>query len=133
MSEAHAPLNEQFVFDDEDELVGTLNTKVSVVTIGNDERFASRGSDGRMILRNERAAKIKFAKYQFCETDQNGKTRRTYPGLSTWLKHPNHKEFDRLVFKPARDKEALQRLNAESPDELNLFDGWGVEPKQGDW
>jgi hypothetical protein len=42
-----------------------------------------------------------------------------------WLMHPQRRQYDGLVFKPGAPKVVGEKLN--------LWRGWGVEPKQGDW
>ena len=45
-------------------------------------------------------------------------------GLGTyWLKHPLRREYDSICFAPEEDR----------PNELNLWQGFGVEPRDGDW
>jgi hypothetical protein len=40
-----------------------------------------------------------------------------------WLNHPNRRQYDDVVFAP----------NRETPGSYNLWRGFSVEPKQGDW
>ena len=42
-----------------------------------------------------------------------------------WLKHPNRRQYDWVVFDPARTE--------QDPTVYNLWRGWAVEPKRGDW
>jgi hypothetical protein len=42
-----------------------------------------------------------------------------------WLRHPARRQFLGLVFRPGGEPVV--------EDRLNLWTGWGVEPKQGDW
>lgn len=55
------------------------------------------------------------------ETD-DGKAR---PLGSWWVKHPRRRQYDGVVFDPAPDR-THARL-------YNLWRGWAVEPKPGDW
>lgn len=43
------------------------------------------------------------------------------PAGEWWLRHPQRRQFDRVVFKP----------NGEAPNEYNLWRGWSVEPRFG--
>ncbi len=42
-----------------------------------------------------------------------------------WLKHPERRQYEGLTFQPGAGEEVDGRLN--------LWRGWGVEPKPGDW
>ncbi len=42
-----------------------------------------------------------------------------------WLRHPDRRQYRGLTFEPAAEREIDGRLN--------LWRGWGVEPKAGDW
>ena len=42
-----------------------------------------------------------------------------------WLRHPDRRQYRGLTFEPAAEREINGRLN--------LWRGWGVEPKSGDW
>lgn len=42
-----------------------------------------------------------------------------------WLKHPGRKQYAGLIFRPGGDKII--------DGKLNLWRGWGIEPKAGDW
>jgi len=42
-----------------------------------------------------------------------------------WLKHPNRRQYDWVIFDPAPAK--------DDPAVYNLWRGWAVEPKKGDW
>jgi len=44
---------------------------------------------------------------------------------SWWLEHSQRRQYDGVVFRPA----GARIINGR----LNLWTGWGVEPKQGDW
>src|SRR5262249_61500213 len=44
---------------------------------------------------------------------------------SWWLEHPPRRQYAGVVFRPA----GTRIINGR----LNLWTGWGVEPKQGDW
>ncbi len=43
-----------------------------------------------------------------------------------WLKHPGRRQYRGLVFCPGNPAEVID-------GKLNLWRGWGVEPKKGDW
>lgn len=52
------------------------------------------------------------------------------PIVPTWLNHSDHRYYDGIAFEPNEDavivKEDGRRL-------MNLWRGWGVNPKEGDW
>jgi hypothetical protein len=45
---------------------------------------------------------------------------------SWWLSHPQRRQYSGVIFKPG---DARERIDGK----LNLWRGWGVEPKPGDW
>jgi hypothetical protein len=56
--------------------------------------------------------------------DEDGKARSMDWG-KWWLTHPRRRQYDGLIFKPG----GKQVINGK----LNLWRGWGVTPKLGDW
>ncbi len=50
---------------------------------------------------------------------------RTVPLGDWWLKHPMRRQYDWVVFDPSPEP--------TTPDTYNLWRGWAVEPKIGDW
>ena len=59
------------------------------------------------------------------EKKKGGTEVKPVPLGNWWLKHPGRRQYDGLVFQPG---------GAEVIDnQLNLWKGWGVEPKPGDW
>jgi hypothetical protein len=43
-----------------------------------------------------------------------------------WLQHPQRRQYDGLIFAPGNPATVID-------NRFNLWRGWGVEPKQGDW
>lgn len=63
---------------------------------------------------------------QLVEVGQDDKGRPiTKPMGDWWLRHPARRQFESLTFQPGQDLVVGNRLN--------LWDGWGVEPRAGDW
>lgn len=56
--------------------------------------------------------------------DANGRA-ITKPMGEWWLRHPSRRQFESLTFQPGQDLVV--------GDRLNLWDGWGVEPRPGEW
>jgi putative DNA primase/helicase len=104
----------------EDEQVKWLNEKHAVLPIG-----------GRVLVLNREWDPVQqkqlftfSAKSDFETRYCNRKVydRGEEVGLGThWLNHPGRAEYDGMVFSPG----------AEMPGYLNLWSGWGVEPKPG--
>src|SRR6516225_94506 len=46
-----------------------------------------------------------------------------------WLDHPDHRYYDEVVFEPGGPEVIVQNGRTL----MNLWKGWGVQPKQGDW
>jgi hypothetical protein len=51
---------------------------------------------------------------------------KSVPLGTWWLKQPGRKQYAALTFEPGNDAEVID-------DRLNLWRGWGVAPKPGDW
>ena len=51
--------------------------------------------------------------------------KRTTPLGHWWLSHPERRQYDGLTFDPGKEKVIGHKLN--------LWQGWAIEPKQGDW
>jgi hypothetical protein len=47
-----------------------------------------------------------------------------------WFRHPRRKEYDGVIFKPLAEQVITTSGHLKI---LNMYLGWGVEPKQGDW
>jgi len=45
---------------------------------------------------------------------------------SWWLQHPERRQYRALIFRPGDDRRDIDNC-------LNLWTGWGVTPKRGDW
>jgi len=45
---------------------------------------------------------------------------------SWWLSHPQRRQYSGVIFKPGDKRKVID-------GKLNLWTGWGVEPKRGDW
>jgi Family of unknown function (DUF5906) len=70
----------------------------------------------------------KYCNQTVCVTEQqrNGATTLTPKQLGHWwLKHPGRRQYDGIIFQPGGAEVIANKLN--------LWKGWGVEPKPGDW
>ncbi len=50
-------------------------------------------------------------------------TGKVVPITKAWLEWPGHNRAEGVIFDPERDH----------PDKLNLWDGWPIQPRKGDW
>lgn len=50
---------------------------------------------------------------------------KTKPLGTWWLEHPKHRQYDGVVFDPTP--------GAKHPNHYNLWRGWAIEPRKGDW
>jgi hypothetical protein len=106
---------------DEDDQIKGLNEKHAVLPIG-----------GRVLILNREYDPVQHKSlFTFsAKTDFETRycNRRVFDrgeevGLGTyWLNHPQRAEYEGMVFSPGR----------EVPKYLNLWSGWGVEPREGD-
>jgi putative DNA primase/helicase len=104
----------------QDEQVGELNEKHAVIPIGGRVLIMNREWDPVM----EKQLLTFSAKTDFETRYCNRKVfdRGEEVGLgSYWINHPKRAEFEGMVFSPG----------ADVPGYLNLWAGWGVEPKAG--
>jgi hypothetical protein len=60
-------------------------------------------------------------------SDENSKGRKSAGGW--WLAHPDHRQYEGLVLEPAQASE----LTVGGRNFLNLWRGWGIQPRRGDW
>jgi Family of unknown function (DUF5906) len=97
--------------------------KVRVMTFDRDSQKVGRGNYVRLV-----PSFMSFSDFQNLTMNQSvivnnaGKERALG---EWWLKHKNRKQYDGLIFRPGGDKVV--------DGKLNLWRGWGVEPKAGDW
>jgi putative DNA primase/helicase len=106
---------------EEDEQIKGINEKHAVLPIG-----------GRVLILNREYDPVQHKSlFTFsAKTDFETRycNRRVFDrgeevGLGTyWLNHPQRAEYEGMVFSPGR----------EVPGYLNLWSGWGVEPREGD-
>lgn len=106
---------------EEDEQIKGINEKHAVLPIG-----------GRVLILNREYDPVQHKSlFTFsAKTDFETRycNRRVFDrgeevGLGTyWLNHPQRAEYEGMVFSPGR----------EMPGYLNLWSGWGVEPREGD-
>jgi hypothetical protein len=55
------------------------------------------------------------------------------PGGEFWLKHPGKRKYDRVGFLPGGPGELFTGTGHDYYTRLNLWRGWGIEPKEGEW
>jgi hypothetical protein len=113
--------------DAKDDLIDAINKDWCMVRIGKKLEYMNRDGRGAMQFLTEYAAKTELAPFKFIYLDTSLKTpkNKSVPGFKIWSESPQRKHYKKLVFNP--DKTAVL------PSELNVFEGWGVTPRKGDW
>lgn len=127
-----------FHFTDLDEMVEEMNRHVALVPMGKEMLFVFKGPEGDLILRRKKDAEVALGQYTYFppkktkpkhadkdDDESEEKGPKGVPGFPLWLKHPDRREYRKVVF----------HLNkaAARPDELNLWRGFAIEPAPGDY
>jgi len=106
--------------------LGRLNRKFCVVLDGSKTRvltFEPYTDAGQTRLIPRFLSFEDFHNFYCNETVRVGD--KNIPLGSWWSKHRERRQYDGLVFRPGAGQEVNGRLN--------LWRGWGIEPKPGDW
>jgi Bifunctional DNA primase/polymerase, N-terminal/Primase C terminal 2 (PriCT-2)/Family of unknown function (DUF5906) len=83
------------------------------------------GSGQMLSLQSTDAFKTWYANKRICVEDSNGNKRWRARGAA-WLEHPQRRQYERVDLIPNAPKELPN-------GSLNLWNGFGIEPKKGDW
>lgn len=108
--------------------IAKLNRNFCVVQEGGKVRvLTSSEQQGRITL--DHLSFTDFRNLHMHQYVHNGDDKNGNPILSPlgnyWLRHSERKQYSRVVFEP--------HDNTPQPGTFNLWRGWGVEPKAGDW
>lgn len=105
---------------DQDETLERMNEKYCVVPIGDNVKM-------HVLTWQERGGRREAQFYrpdEFKTAVNNKKIGKSGAG-TWWLNQPQRMQYDGIVFKPGEPKV----IN----NELNLWQGWGIQPKEGNW
>jgi hypothetical protein len=112
------------MYDDPKKGIAELNAQYFVVSIKGKVRVGKIGPDG-LELMTERDFKLREANKQcVVRGPQNGT--KVVSIADAWLKYPGRNQFDGVALVPG-GPEVLPN------NHRNLYRGWGVQPKEGDW
>jgi hypothetical protein len=104
-----------------------MNGKYAVVKEGGKTLVAAKKYDSVLERESIEFQSLTSFKEFYCNryvtTGMRNRQPVTEPLGDFWVKHPMRKQFEQVVFKP----------EAETPGSLNLWRGWGLEDKPGDW
>ncbi len=129
------------------EYIERLNSEYAVVREGSDVAigyFENEVIDAKQGLSRQKLERLTAADFDLlhandCEPVVKGNSVTMVPISKLWKSHPARRTYKRVVFEPAplalggvNDMFEDQRPQSGS-DTLNLFQGWPIEPKQGDW
>jgi len=107
-----------------DRLLFLMNGKHAVVNDSGRFRVYSRGQDpihgGRCWISS---ARKDFEDLYSNRRVQVGRDGEILPVAKWWLAHRDRRQYQGVVFDPER----------EHPGQLNLWEGWAIEPKKGSW
>ncbi len=106
------------------DLVKAMNKLCGVCPRGDKIKIAVWGRDKFRFL-SEHDAKLKFAQFMHVTPDD------VHSGFPIWVQDEKRREFSRAVFNPGLPK--FDPNDESMPDELNLWSGFAVAPKPGDW
>lgn len=113
-----------FKFKKMSDLVKAMNKLCGVVPHGNKYKIAIWTPE-RIRLVSQHDAKLKFAQFMHIGDEE------PKDGFPLWTKADDRREFQDVVFDPAQP--VFDPNDGSMPDKLNLWSGFGVEPKKGDW
>jgi hypothetical protein len=121
----------KYIFDSEEELVDAINKKCQMISLGDETRFVIRNDKGVPRLLRRRDAETELAQYQFVyEVEKKDGTVKveSRAGFGIWLKSADRVKYEGQIFQPWYGSN-------EEPDPLylNMWTGYAVEPKEGDW
>lgn len=106
-----------------DAVIEEMNARHYVVMEGGKFRIVTEEADpvldGRTIY--QRSTKEDFENLYCNQLVEKGD--KLVSRSSLWLRHPHRRQYKGVVFDPERDHEGW----------LNLWKGWSVEPRKGDW
>ncbi|HWE45088.1 MAG TPA: primase-helicase family protein [Caulobacteraceae bacterium] len=116
----------KFEFDKEPELVEAINSKFAVVKVGASARVLHVADDGEIEFLTKEGAAMWLAPYRYLMDVGTAQKPgfKSVDGFSTWLKSPDRRQYDRVVFSPGRPTTA---------NHYNLWRGFGVEARPGTW
>jgi len=103
-----------------DQIMERLNAKYAHVAVGKDYVIADNSRP--VVLRSTAAMGSKFSNKFTRYLDDDGAG--TLNDFETWMKDPRRLEYDAAVFNPS---------GVVRPHEFNLWQGFELEPRQGDW
>jgi hypothetical protein len=106
------------------EVLRRLNARHCTVMEGGSFRIFTESNDP--ILKRPlflRSTKQDFMDWYGNKYMEQGEGKRPTPLGAWWLQQPLRRQYDGVVFDPERNH----------PGMLNLWKGWSVEPKRGDW
>ena len=104
-------------------LIDELNNKYCVVLEGSKVRVLTFSQQhGREMVNY-----LTFSDFRnlYMNRPINVGEEKTVPLGGYWLKHPKRRQYDGVVFEPCKPQVV--------DGNLNLWRGWGIEPKAGDW
>lgn len=114
------------VEDSEDEIadaISFLNERHAVVSIVGKIKvmnFKDKGLNGDLDFSSVSDFHHKYANQRITI---GGKNKKKMPISKIWMTHKDRREYDGIVFEPGRD----------AGKNYNLWNGFAIEPKQGDW
>jgi hypothetical protein len=106
-----------------------MNQQYAVVNDGGRVRVLTFDRDtlkvGRAVYVRRVPLFMSFADFANLHMNQSINNGKQVPLGAWWLKHPRRLTYAGLIFRPGGDKVI--------DDKLNLWRGWGVNPKAGEW
>ncbi len=125
------PQREEYIFDNEDDLVKAINAKCQLISFSDGTKFVFRNNRGEPRIIGRRDAETELAQYQLAYEieKKDGTTKREIrAGFNIWLKSADRSRYEGQIFKPWYGSN-------EEPDPiyLNMWSGFAVKPKEGDW
>jgi hypothetical protein len=110
------------------EAIDELNEKHCIVTDGGhtciyNEEYDHQFKRWRLTASTQRDFALRYAPRVITTTDAEGKA-KAKPLAKAWIEHPLRRSYEGIVLEPN---------GAADPNVLNLWRGWPIEPRPGDW
>lgn len=122
---AEVPRNSGHIFDSDNAAIDALNKISAVIQIGSTTRYLVCQKPGQELnFKNKGAAEEWFANWLVPKEDKKTGRIKMIPAFDIWRKSTKRRQFDAIVFRPA---------GSDDPDAYNIWTGFKLAPKKGDW
>ena len=121
---AVVPNNSGHIFDSADAAIDALNKIAAVMRVGAKTLYLVCEEEGdELTFKTKAAAEDWFANWLIATEDKKGQP-KVQSAFDVWRRSTKRRQYNRVVFRPDGDR---------NPDHYNIWTGFKVAPKDGDW